>query len=44
MTLTLSDRAYFCEQLSYITLLVWKYGLTDMTKTNSLLILEIPKT
>ena len=30
MTLTLTDRACFYEQLSYITIVVWIYGLKDM--------------
>ena len=34
MTLTLTDRVYFYEQLSYITFLVWIYGLKDMTYTS----------
>ena len=44
MKLTLTDRAYFYEQLSYITLVVWIYGLKDIAKFNSLLISENPKT
>ena len=37
MTLTLTDRVYFYEQLSYLTFLVWIYGLKDIENTNSLL-------
>ena len=36
MTLTLTDRTYFYEPLSYIALFVWNYGLQDMAKINSL--------
>ena len=34
MTLTLTDRTYFYEQLSYITIVVWIYGLKDMKFTS----------
>ena len=44
MTLTLTDRVYFCEQFSYVTHLAWIHGLTDMAKFNFLVISENSKT